>query len=165
MDPITSLGTSHVLCLVRGLTAEAGLIRIATPGAGQEATPTLPGVTVGVEAGVDTLEEDTLVLEVAPTEVIVATRGVGVALEVATEVVTDRGLTRPIVTLAIVAVVAGEEGVGEAPALTAGRIALIVAVPPGGGVIVEAVDTAKINCRKHDNIHVFIRHGDVTYFV
>lgn len=88
MDPITSLGTSHVLCLVRGLTVEAGLIRIATPGAGQEATPTLPGVTVGVEAGVDTLE-GTLVLEVAPTEVIVATRGVGVALEVGTEVVTD----------------------------------------------------------------------------
>lgn len=160
LDPITTLGTSHVLCLVKGLTEEAGLIRIATPGAGQEVTPTLPGVTVGVEAGVDTLE-GTLVLEVAPTEVIV----VGVALEVGTEVVTDQGLTPPIVTLAIVAVVAGEEGVGGASALTAGHIALLVAVPPGDGVIVEAVDTAKMNCRRHDNIHALICHGDVTYLV
>lgn len=164
LDPITTLGTSHVLCLVKGLTAEAGLIRIATPGAGQEVTPTLPGVTVGVEAGVDTLE-GTLVLEVAPTEVIVAIRGVGVALEVGTEVVTDQGLTPPIVTLAIVAVVAEEEGVGGASALTAGHIALLVAVPPGDGVIVEAVDTAKMNCRRHDNIHALICHGDVTYLV
>ncbi|KTG02619.1 hypothetical protein cypCar_00003440 [Cyprinus carpio] len=70
------------------------------------------------EAGVDTAE-DTPVLEVAPTEVTVATHTVEVVLEVGTEVATDQGLTLPIVILAAAAVVAGEEGIEEVRALTA----------------------------------------------
>ncbi|RXN10074.1 zinc finger and BTB domain-containing 47-like protein [Labeo rohita] len=102
--------------------------------------------TVEVEAGVDTAE-DILVLEVAPTEDTVAAQTVEVVLEAGTEVATDQGLTLTIVIPAAAVVVAGEEGVGEAKALTAGpgRIAP-VAVPPGGGVIAEAVDTAELNC-------------------
>lgn len=100
LDPLITLRTSHGLCPVTGPHAEVGPIHIATPGAGPEATPTLPGwlqqamfsclhmsnlsgqvnfvcvlifntgATVEVEAGVDTVE-GILVLEVAPTEVIV----------------------------------------------------------------------------------------------
>lgn len=139
LDP--TLGTSLGLYPVTSPTAEVGPIHIAAPGVGPEATPTLPGATVEVEAGVDTAE-DTLVLEVAPTEVPVAVQTV----EVTTEVATDQGLTLPIVILA--AVVAEEEGIGEVRALTAGpgHIALTVAVPPEGEVTVEAVDTAELNC-------------------
>lgn len=142
LDP--TLGTSLGLCPVTSPTAEVGPIHIAAPGVGPEATPTLPGATVEVEAGVDTAE-DTLVLEVAPTEVPVAVQTVEVILEVATEVAIDQGLNLTIVILAAVAVVAGEEGIGEVRALTAGHIALTVAVPPGGEVIAEAVDTAEMN--------------------
>ncbi|KTF87132.1 hypothetical protein cypCar_00016828 [Cyprinus carpio] len=104
------------------------------------------GATVEVEAGVDTAE-DTLVLEVAPTEVPVALQTVEVILEVATEVATDQGLTLTIVILAVAAVVAGEEGIGEVRALTAGpgHIALTVAVPPGGEVVAEAADTVELH--------------------
>lgn len=95
LDP--TLGTSLGLCPVTSPTAEVGPIHIAAPRVGPEATPTLPGwlqqtmfyefvcpifhvksilhvlivhtgAIVEVEAGVDTAE-DTLVLEVAPTEV------------------------------------------------------------------------------------------------
>lgn len=144
LDP--TLEISQGLCPVIGPTAEVGLIHIAAPGAGPEATPTLPGATVEVEAGVDTAEH-TLILEVAPTEVPVAFQTVEVILEVATEVTTDQGLTLTIVILAAAAVVAGEEGIEEVRALTAGpgHIALTVAVPPGGEVVAEAVDTVELN--------------------
>lgn len=144
LKPIITQGASQSLCLVIGPTAEVGPIHIATPGAGPEATPTLPGATVEVEAEVDTVK-DTLVLEVAPTEVTVAAHTVGVALGVGIEVVTDQGQTLTIVILATAAVVAEEESIGEAKALIAGpgHIAPTVAVPLGGEVIVEAVDTAE----------------------
>lgn len=97
LDPLITLGTSQGLCPATGPTTEVDPIHIAIPGAGPEATPTLPGwlqqtmfyvflcpvfhvklivyvliVHTGAtaEAGVDTAE-DTPVLEVAPTEVTV----------------------------------------------------------------------------------------------
>lgn len=149
LDPLISLRTSQDLCPVTGLTVEVGPVHIATPGAGPEATPTLPGATVEVEAGVDTVE-DTLVLEVAPTEVIVVAQTVGAVLEVGIEVATDQGLNLTIVILVAAAVVAGEEGIGEARALIAGpgHIAPTVAVRPDGEVIAEAVDTAEFNLKE-----------------
>lgn len=149
LDPLITLRTSQGLCPVTGPHAEVGPIHIATPGAGPEATPTLPGATVEVEAGVDTVE-GTLVLEVAPTEVIEVTQTVGAVLEVGIEVATHQGLSLTIVILAAAAVVAGEEGVGEARALIAGpgHIAPTVAVHPGNEVIAEAVDTAELNLKE-----------------
>ncbi|TRY56545.1 hypothetical protein DNTS_022800 [Danionella cerebrum] len=127
-------------------TTEAGPIHIDTAGADPEATRPLPGATVEVEAGVDTVE-GTLVLEVAPTGVTEVDQTVEADLEAGVEAATGRGLTPTIVILATV--VAEEEGVEEAKALTAGQghIAPTVMVPLGGEAVAEAVATVEFKAQ------------------